>query len=329
MSILPLYLLAVTTAPTSRPATGPSSLDPLTWVGWAQVAGCIAFALAVAAFAGVFRSRSIDGPDRLANGTPAIVLWMIAIGGFVASIVAQMISFATMHVSAESLTMHQTVVLSCFGTAVGFGSLGLFHAIRDPQSLDRLGFSFPKLRRALHPGLVGALVAIPLMFAAVGIIQEVWRVCGFAPPEEHVLLKVFSESAVPIDKWLVIFSAVILAPLFEEMLFRGHVQTAVLAMLGRTKSRGFEVVIANYESPPQVLTVNVIPTAHRWAAICIAAALFALAHGALWMMPPLFLLAVCLGYAYERTGNLWTNIIMHASFNAVSIGLEYWGMHAH
>ena len=32
-------------------------------------------------------------------------------------------------------------------------------------------------------------------------------------------------------------------------------------------------------------------------------------------MPPIFLLALCLGYAYERTGNLWTTITMHALFN--------------
>ena len=37
------------------------------------------------------------------------------------------------------------------------------------------------------------------------------------------------------------------------------------------------------------------------------------------MMPPLFVLAVCFGYVYERTGKLWVPIVMHALFNAVSI----------
>jgi membrane protease YdiL (CAAX protease family) len=38
-----------------------------------------------------------------------------------------------------------------------------------------------------------------------------------------------------------------------------------------------------------------------------------------WMRPPLFLLSVCIGYAYERTGNLWVAIIIHAGFNAFNV----------
>ena len=30
-------------------------------------------------------------------------------------------------------------------------------------------------------------------------------------------------------------------------------------------------------------------------------------------------LSLCLGYAYERTRNLWVSIIIHASFNAASV----------
>jgi membrane protease YdiL (CAAX protease family) len=36
------------------------------------------------------------------------------------------------------------------------------------------------------------------------------------------------------------------------------------------------------------------------------------------MWPPIFFLAICLGYAYERTGSLWTSIVMHSLFNATS-----------
>ena len=38
-------------------------------------------------------------------------------------------------------------------------------------------------------------------------------------------------------------------------------------------------------------------------------------------MPPIFILSMCLGYAYERTKNLWTSIIVHASFNAASVAM--------
>lgn len=37
-----------------------------------------------------------------------------------------------------------------------------------------------------------------------------------------------------------------------------------------------------------------------------------------WEAPVIFLLAICMGYAYERTGNLWVSITIHAAFNTVS-----------
>jgi membrane protease YdiL (CAAX protease family) len=54
-----------------------------------------------------------------------------------------------------------------------------------------------------------------------------------------------------------------------------------------------------------------------WAGILVSAALFTVVHDA-WTWPPIFVLAVCLGYAYERTGNLWAPITMHAAFNSIS-----------
>ena len=44
---------------------------------------------------------------------------------------------------------------------------------------------------------------------------------------------------------------------------------------------------------------------------------FSVVHEA-WTIPPIFFLSLCLGYAYERTGNLWTVMFMHAAFNTTS-----------
>ena len=38
-------------------------------------------------------------------------------------------------------------------------------------------------------------------------------------------------------------------------------------------------------------------------------------------MPPLFVLAVGLGYVYERSGNLWMTVVAHALFNATQMAL--------
>jgi hypothetical protein len=55
----------------------------------------------------------------------------------------------------------------------------------------------------------------------------------------------------------------------------------------------------------------------RWLAVIITSLVFAIIHP-LWTAPMIFLLSLCLGYAYERTGSLWVPIIMHAMFNTSS-----------
>ena len=52
-------------------------------------------------------------------------------------------------------------------------------------------------------------------------------------------------------------------------------------------------------------------------AIVITSVFFSLVHP-IWTWPAIFVLSLFLGYAYERTGNLWTCIVMHALFNGFS-----------
>ena len=78
------------------------------------------------------------------------------------------------------------------------------------------------------------------------------------------------------------------------------------------------VMTVPYASPPVVRYEPAAPDAawQRWAAVVVTSALFALVHAA-WSAPPIFILSVGLGYAYERTGNLWVPITMHLLFNAI------------
>jgi hypothetical protein len=64
-----------------------------------------------------------------------------------------------------------------------------------------------------------------------------------------------------------------------------------------------------------------VPTAWMgWAAIVLTSALFAVVHP-LWTSPIIFFLSLGLGYVYERTGNLWAPMGLHAAFNVLSVVL--------
>ncbi len=91
----------------------------------------------------------------------------------------------------------------------------------------------------------------------------------------------------------VLLAGVILAPVCEEFLFRGFFYGVAKRYAGAPLS-GF-----------------------------LTAALFAAFHASLTSLPGLFVLAVALTLAYERTGSLAVPITMHALFNAMSLGLLY------
>ena len=105
---------------------------------------------------------------------------------------------------------------------------------------------------------------------------------------------------------MLLASIILGAPISEEFFFRGCMQTLAATLLGRFSG------IANPTSAAWP----------RWGAVVLTSLLFAWAH-LWWARPPIFVLSMCLGYAYERTGNLWTAIGLHALFNGAEVILYF------
>jgi membrane protease YdiL (CAAX protease family) len=87
---------------------------------------------------------------------------------------------------------------------------------------------------------------------------------------------------------LVIF-AIIIAPIFEEFIFRGFAYPVLKQRFG------------------------------TWPALALVSTVFALSHVHVPSIVPLFVLAIGLGLAYEWTGSLLAPITMHALFNAIMV----------
>jgi membrane protease YdiL (CAAX protease family) len=86
---------------------------------------------------------------------------------------------------------------------------------------------------------------------------------------------------------LVLAGAIAIAPLSEELIFRGF----VYAVVKRYSERFFAAIISS--------------------------AVFAIAHYDIPALAPLFALGMCLTVAYELSGCLWVPITIHAIFNAL------------
>jgi membrane protease YdiL (CAAX protease family) len=116
------------------------------------------------------------------------------------------------------------------------------------------------------------------------MIEKVWPDPGGSNP----LLDLVLTSANPIALACFAGTAVVLAPLFEETLFRG----VLLPVVGERLGGGWGVLIS--------------------------AAVFAIAHLSLSELAPLFVLGLGLGLLRWRSGRLGASVLMHALWNALT-----------
>ena len=140
------------------------------------------------------------------------------------------------------------------------------------------------LAQALAQAVGALLMVMPLVALASWLLSLVWTDPGGSNP----LLELVFRSGDRVALLCLGLTATVLAPLFEETLFRGVLLPVLAQRLG---------------APGAVLA---------------SAALFALAHLSLGELVPLFVLGVGLGLLRWRTGRLAPGVVMHGLWNAVT-----------
>jgi len=243
-----------------------------------------------------YRPRSICGPPRLDSEEPLGPFVFIMIGGLSLWLLVPAVILKLLHrgVRLEDIkaTPGETVVLGIIGQGVPLFFMLLGTINRRRRGLETLGFEGRKIERAWWPALGGIFFIVPLVGWAAIFSDWLMKKYHVQHPLKHELLEIMDKSPGPLIKILIAVGAVIVAPLFEELLFRGHLQT----LLSRV-------------------------TRQPWLAVIVTSILFALVHHwSIWL--PIFTLSLCLGYMYERTANLWVTVLMHAMFNGFSIAIN-------
>lgn len=109
------------------------------------------------------------------------------------------------------------------------------------------------------------------------------------------------ESLAAVDMRRMAASAVIMAPIVEEALFRGMIFGSI-----RPKNR-----ILAY-----VVSIVVFALYHVWTYALVYRSLTALVSGAAYL-PIAFVLAFC----YDRTESIWTPIFFHMFYNALALSI--------
>ncbi len=113
---------------------------------------------------------------------------------------------------------------------------------------------------------------------------------GVAKEQEAVTL--FREGNDPVLLALMAFAAVVVAPICEEVVFRGYIYP-----------------VAKKFSGPRVAAV-------------FSALVFAAAHGNVAALVPLFVFGLVLVAVYEKTGSIWAPVGVHFLFNASTVAIQ-------
>lgn len=157
-----------------------------------------------------------------------------------------------------------------------------------PGGLRGFGLRADRLGRDVAWATIGYLAFWPVCFtiAMLGTYGYEWLFSQEVP--EHDVLKMLQEpeqsAAWTAVAWILAGG---IAPLFEELVFRGFLLTW----------------LRNVTRSP-------------WLAILLSGAAFGLIHHPQWhLVPALAALGILLGYLYARTGSLTLVVLFHAIFN--------------
>jgi membrane protease YdiL (CAAX protease family) len=141
------------------------------------------------------------------------------------------------------------------------------------------------LAQNLKAACLGLLAALPVVY----FIHTLCLLLVGADAKPQPLLEFLTENASLQDRLLLVLTALVVAPISEELIFRGYVFGVLRRYTG------------------------------RWWAMAISALVFAAIHAHIPSLAGLFALAVALTLVYEGAGSLWAPILMHSLFNGITV----------
>ena len=305
------------------------------WPAVAWLAPLLALSLAAGLLVGAVFPAEGSRRDRIPDGRPALPLVGVMFGAFGVWLFSTSL-YATIeypHASHPSTTQpyepppSEIAFVSTVPPLLGFLALLLGDQFAREACDQDLGTNLRRLIPGLIPGIIGVVIIVPpLMFLIAPLVELIYRHVHYHHPTEHPFLRTLGGKPSLGVTVAIVVGACVIAPLFEELLFRGHLQTLIRRGIGRLFANRVELVGNSVDpamagpSAPIFIDASRPSSIQTWAAIIITSAIFAAIHP-LWSQPMIFILALGLGYSYERTNNLWVPVSIHAGFNTINTAI--------
>lgn len=225
------------------------------------------------------------------NSMPAAFPWLFLLAWFCVIVVAiYIIDSLTAKSSDEDLIFIQTVAQAAINAAFGIVALII---VRNyfARRLKGFGLDSKKIPKDLVFAFGYLFAIIPVVYAALQITFIIGKLIyggdfQIEPHEQIELIKSYDRQAI---QMAILISGSLVTPFFEEVLFRGLIQTT----------------IRSYNIKP-------------WPAIILTSIIFTLLHPS-GLQPAVFVLGILLGYAYEKSNSLFRPMFIHLFFNGMTL----------
>ncbi len=211
-------------------------------------------------------------------------------------------------------------LILCIGAIAGMGIIIFLAEISFVRRLKGFGLNVRTIHKDFFVGVVNLLSVLPLVLLMIILTtlfgKLIWgQEFEMQQHQELELIRAYPQLPVRV---LIIVTAAAIVPAFEEMLFRGLFQTMLRSFFAPHQvSLGSRLFGAGSRSPAEPTSARTSNGA--WLSIAISSGLFTIVHPDMGHWPALFVLSLCLGYSYEKSGSLFRPIFIHSLFNALSI----------
>ncbi len=233
------------------------------------------------------------GPDQVSWSVPwpgetiwqVMVLWFTGFFGVSLILVPLVVRFLGLNPLAFGPRTQALFALFSYGTLMATGFSILYLCLKPflPRPTKWLPIRWQG--RWFWWGVGGYLASLPLVIVISLVNQQLLNEQGGANP----ILDIILQSKDNLTIALLLLMVAVLAPVFEETLFRGFFLTSLTRYL---------------------------PT---WGAIIASAVLFAVAHLNISDLLPLTALGMVLGFVYTRSRNLLASMLLHGIWNSGSL----------
>jgi membrane protease YdiL (CAAX protease family) len=180
----------------------------------------------------------------------------------------------------------------CLGVIPAIVTSIMIARLTFARGLKGLGLNPKTIPRDFVAAILNLFAIMPVVLGAIILTTIIGKLIfgdKFQMPQHEELKQIIAYSQWQV-RALIVFTAIVVVPFVEELIFRGMIQTA----------------LRSYIVKP-------------WPAIFVTSLVFVIFHANPEHWLALFALSLCLGYTYEKSGSLFRSIFVHALFNAMSV----------